>query len=156
MARSSQTAQGSKSVWHQHKFVDHAGREATSVRRLTEHSDGSSDASDPFPFQIYSTLPLDGDLTKLVEYVGKGILMDGFSPSWEIYLELPDVSACVEHQRKEIAHRKTTSQASQAALSSESLPLIPKVVMDSLDPFRQGFFILITSDSYRDGSAPQN
>lgn len=154
MVTSSQTATESRLVWRQHNFVDHAGKQATCIRWLFEDPrDPSEPSGRSFSFQIYSTLPLDGNLSKLVQYIGSGIVRDGFFPSWEIYAQQPDVFSSVEHQRREIALRKETSQTPTAASGSPSLPLIPKVAMDPYDPRRQGFLIVITSDSYRGGSA---
>ena len=162
MARSRQTANASKVVWRQHNFVDHAGKQATSIRKPTEDLHDSTEPKRiPFSFQIYSTLPLDSDLSQLVEYLGSEILCDGLSPSWEIYTPQHDVFSCVEHQRREIAcrkeiYRRESSQAASAVLGSPSLPLIPKVVLNPYDHRRHGFLILITSDSYRGGVAPHN
>lgn len=157
MVRSSQTATASKPVWRQHNFVDHGGNQATSIRWSFEDSHDPNEPSGfPFSFQVYSTLPLDGNLSKLVEYLGSDIFDEGFFPSWEIYAEQPDVFSCVEHERREIAYRKEASQTPSAASDSPSLPLIPKVATDPHDPRRLGFLILITSDSYRGGSAPPN
>lgn len=61
-----------------------------------------------FALQIYSTLPLDSDHTALCEYLSREI-SSWPSMSFEIYSPQPDVFACVEHQRREIAHRKTTT-----------------------------------------------
>jgi hypothetical protein len=111
----------------------------------------ASEQESVFSFQIYSTQPLEGDIRNLVQYFGGDTISDGASrPTWEIYDVQPDVFACVDHQRREIAHRKQSSQT-----STSSSPLIPKVVRDPFsDHRRYGFLLLVDSESYRDGIPP--
>ncbi|EEA26607.1 hypothetical protein TMatcc_005118 [Talaromyces marneffei ATCC 18224] len=65
--------------------------------------------------------------------------------SFEIYSPQPDVFACVEHQRREIAHRKTTTPG------EGFFPGIAKVVPNRSTWLLQGLLFLITSNSYREG-----
>jgi hypothetical protein len=97
-----------------------------------------------FAIQVYSTLPLDSDHTALCEYLCREI--DTWpSISLEIYSPQPDVFACVEHQRREIAHRKTTNPG------EGFFPGIAKAVPNLSNRLPQGFLLVITSHSYRAG-----
>lgn len=106
---------------------------------------GEDFAANPqFAAQIYSTLPLDSDYTVLCEYLYREIDTRP-SMSFEIYSPQSDVFACVEHQRREIAHRKTT------ILGEGFFPGIAKAVPNESNRLPQGFLLVITSHSYRDG-----
>lgn len=97
-----------------------------------------------FAFQVYSTVPLDPDHTALCQYLSREI--DSWpKPSFEIYGLQPDVFACVEHQRREIFHRKRIRPA------EASFPGIAKAVPNGTDKLFQGFLLVITSHSYRTG-----
>lgn len=97
-----------------------------------------------FAVQVYSTLPLDPDHTTLCEYLTRAI--DTWPMvSFEIYGPQPDVFACVEHQRREIAHRKNTIPG------DGFFPGIAKAAPTDRDRLLQGFLLVITSHSYRTG-----
>jgi hypothetical protein len=155
MVRTAQSAKkGRQQVWDEQIFLDHEGKQATRLRSYMSDPDAPDEANEQksvFVFQIYHTLPLEGDIRNLVKYFGNDTISDGrSSPTWEIYDVQPDVFACVEHQRREIAHRKQSSPT-----SASPSPLIPKVVRDPFsDRRRYGFLILVDSDSYRDGVPP--
>ena len=173
MARSKQTAQpdGDRSVLHKKTFVDHGGQPATRVRYGTSESSLPDNFQDQpvFCFQVYTTIPLeapdDGDgpstkrtktsqsadgsvsanLEQLIAYLGYD-LSDSQRPSpvYEVYVPQADALACVEHQRREIAHRKSHR-------SNPETYLIPKVSKGlAHDHRRSGFALVITSESYHD------
>ncbi|KUL81273.1 hypothetical protein ZTR_09648 [Talaromyces verruculosus] len=100
-------------------------------------------ANPEFALQVYSTLPLDSDHTALCEYLSREI---GSWPSmsFEIYSPQPDVFACVEHQRREIAHRKNVSPG------EGFFPGIAKAVPKLSTWLPQGLLVVITSHSYRE------
>lgn len=148
MARTSQVPpRGTRRYWRQFKFLDHAGKQVTLGRMYSTDPNRPPDPDTSFSFQVYSLIQLDSDHTKLLEYLTSGFDWD-LIPTFEIYAEQqPDVFSCVEHQRREIAHRKVSRDTSM----NESLPLIAKVAAARYDSRRQGFLIVITSDSYRVG-----
>ncbi len=152
MARSAQSAKkGRQLVWDEQVFLDHAGQQATRLRSYfsdpSTHS-GASEEESTFAFQIYTTEPLESETCNIVKYFGGDIISDGSSrPAWEIYGVQLDVFDCVNHQKREIFHRKQHSQVATSSL----LP-IPKVVRDPFsDTWRYGFLLLVDSDCYRAG-----
>lgn len=155
MARSAQSAKkGRQLVWDQQVFVDHAGQQGTRLRSYFSDPDTQPEASEqesPFSFQIYSTKSLEGDIRNLVKYFGGDSISDGsFRPAWEIYGVQPDVFDCVDHQKREIFHRKQ-----QLPDDTSSLPPIPKVVRDPFsDTRRYGFLLLVDSECYLAGVPP--
>jgi hypothetical protein len=107
----------------------------------------------PFSLQIYSTIRLEGDFSSLAQYLGSGIDSQGCCIYFDIYAEKSDLFCCVEHQRHEIAYRKAQANAS----TLQAIRPIPKVSRDAFtDPRRHGFLIVITSDAYRNTSAPHD
>lgn len=155
MARTEQTARkGGRYVWHQRNFIDHAGEQAMSVCWSHEEPDPPDESTKPpFSLQIYSTIRLEGDFSSLAQYLGSGIDSQGCCIYFDIYAEKSDLFCCVEHQRHEIAYRKAQVNAS----TLQSIRPIPKVSRDAFtDPRRHGFLIVITSDTYRNTSAPHN
>lgn len=108
---------------------------------------------DPIPeiaIQVYSTVHLDLDAeheyTALCRYLSSRI-HDYPQLSFEIYGPQPDVFTCVEHQRREILHRKNN-------FPGEGLfPGIAKVAPNE-DRLLQGFLLVITSYSFRASGQP--
>ncbi|KAF9888569.1 hypothetical protein FE257_008501 [Aspergillus nanangensis] len=97
--------------------------------------------------QVYSTIPLDTDHTQLRDYLLNSFYNDKVKPLFEIYSYCPpDAFACIEHHRREIAHRKQ-----QHTLGTEDPPpLIPQFFHSSYEsPI--GCCILLHSHSYRLG-----
>ncbi|TKA26685.1 hypothetical protein B0A50_04793 [Salinomyces thailandicus] len=154
MVRPSQTAGAAKPrVYHTQAFTDHAGRRAFRVRRsdFDEPIPSNFHAEPTFNFQIYLAISLDLEtpkagkqrgsdaektaLTDIVVYLG-AMVSDAArrpEPMWEVYPEQLDVFECVEHQRREIAHRKAKRWDS----SIPPIPLVEKTgflfIVDSLD-----------------------
>lgn len=135
--------------WSEADFKDHMGRPAHSVW----YSEKGKEPSPPkFSFQVYSTGLLPVDYYKAMYCIAmrnSTSVMDDFpSPGFDFYSPLPDLPACVEHSRREIAHRIATSH------EHHSRGLIPKVAEgepDGYDDFakpeeRSGFAIIITVD----------
>ncbi|KAI9746310.1 MAG: hypothetical protein M1818_000021 [Claussenomyces sp. TS43310] len=155
MVRTSQTATASHPVWDEQIFLDHDGKQAKRLRWSFQDLSSDADRTEApaFAFQIYSTLQLEGDLDNLIDYLGREIVSDGFYPAWEVYDVQADEFACVEHQRREIAHRKRISSSPSPSPTSSPSPLIPKITLAAHDHRRYGFLIVIASDSYRAGVA---
>jgi len=121
-----------------------------------------------FALQIYITVSLDLDersakrsrtadrsssdgetrtsVTELIDYVGQQVASEAQRPPplWEIYAEQPSVFECVQHQRREIAHRK-------AKRDDRSIPPIPKVVQGPHGGGKTGFLIVIDSLDFKAG-----
>lgn len=154
MARSSQTARPSRAPqWLQHQYIDHQGNTVV----LGKVSDEDSDFHEPsgrgaFRLQIYSKVPIQPqDYEKLNRYL---VNDTETGPILEIYsYNPPDSLACVEHQRREIAHRKCL-HADPNRSRDELPPLIPAIRYKSED-FSSGFCILLTSESYQAGPIVQ-
>ncbi|KAK5118640.1 hypothetical protein LTR85_008105 [Meristemomyces frigidus] len=162
MACSAQTQDGPPPpTLHRTGFHDHTGREAIRVRHANGDVPIPEDLSrEPvFCLQIYSTKSLagsdidvpaaelrevsgggeglgSGNLLDLIDYKGRELPMDYESPLFEIYAPQPDALACVEHQRREIAHRKAQAHSNEA-----NVLLIPKVAGNEYDRRRAGFLI---------------
>lgn len=173
MVRTAQTAGLSQqqSIYHTQAFTDHAGQAATRVRYSGPSEPIPSDfhAQPIFTFQIYTTVSLDLDersakrsrtagsssdgertvLTDLINYVGLQVASEAQRPPplWEIYAEQPSVFTCVEHQRREIAHRK-------AQREERGNPPIPKVVQGPHGGDKAGFLIIIDSHKFKAGALP--
>lgn len=111
MARTTYVSTTPRSQWIAHWYRDHANQPAI---LMTYGPNGSTDpesmlALPEIAIQVYSIVPLDlnskHEYTALRRYLGSQILN---SPklSFEIYGPQPDVFTCVEHQKREILHRK--------------------------------------------------
>lgn len=173
MARTKQTAQRpEKQIYHTQAFTDHAGQSATRVRYSYPDEPIPVDfhAQPVFTFQIYTTIPLDlnepspshnpvpgrmsnddrTNLVHIIQYVGDMITDRAQRPEplWELYPEQPGIFECVEHQRREIAHRKANRQ-------DPSVPPIPKVRRTWQFPTNKtGFIIIIDSLGFKVGGMP--
>ncbi|THZ77515.1 hypothetical protein D6C85_01628 [Aureobasidium pullulans] len=166
MARTAQTAGLSQqqSVYHTQSFTDHAGQPAIRVRYHSEPIPSNFHAQPVFTFQIYTTIPLNLEepsakrsrtsgaspnaertiLADLIDYVGLQVASEAQRPEplWEIYAEQQGVFECVEHQRREIAHRKAKKE-------DPSIPPIPKVVRGLHGRDKTGFAIVIDSQDFK-------
>ncbi|KAI9926972.1 hypothetical protein ASPWEDRAFT_188133 [Aspergillus wentii DTO 134E9] len=154
MARPKQTARGPKHELRHHRYTDHAGQPAALLKDQFTHPEEVPPEDDwaevpQLAFQVYSTIPLDPDHTALYNYLSTQI--DFWpQPCFEIYAPQPDAFACVEHQRREIAHRKRFRPG------DEFFPGIAKIVPDDGERLPQGLLIVIRSDSYRQSWAGPN
>lgn len=126
-------------------FFDHAGRPAHSIWHGADHSKPPE-----FSVQVYSTLPLQGELHEVARYLGNGTLLEA-SPRFDFYAPLPDIFSCVEHQQREIQHRK--SQPHVPGAVPHQLAPIP-VFRDAEDfsPLARGrgLVAIIVSQTYQD------
>ncbi|RJE24129.1 hypothetical protein PHISCL_03564 [Aspergillus sclerotialis] len=154
MARSTQTAPPSRAPrWIQRQYIDHQGNTVV----LGKVSDEGSDFHEPsgrgaYRLQIYSKAPIQPqDYEKLHRYL---VNDTETGPILEIYsYNPPDPLACVEHQRREIVHRRRLHADSNRS-RDELPPLIPTLRYKSED-FSSGFCILLTSESYQAGQIVQ-
>ncbi|KUL82248.1 hypothetical protein ZTR_09280 [Talaromyces verruculosus] len=150
MARGNQPKVRRKTRWVAQPYRDHANQPAVlMVHKVINaeeirQAEGDFEANPEFALQVYSTIPLDSDHTTLCEYLYQEINSEP-SMSFEIYSPQPNVFACVEHHRREIAHRKT------ATLGVGFFPGIAKAVPNRSTWLPQGLLLVITSHSYREG-----
>ncbi|KAB8217947.1 hypothetical protein BDV33DRAFT_193140 [Aspergillus novoparasiticus] len=117
---------------------------------------GRPEDGEAYRLQVYSTTPiLPDELSKLYEYLCFELSQ---RPFLEIYLYTPpDGLACVEHQRREVAHRKRLQAEQRDGEYDESRPpLIPTMRTGFEDQFMSGFCFLLTSKSYLQGSFRDN
>ena len=99
------------------------------------------------PIQVYSLTPLDADHQQLREYLMHSFMHEELNPLFKIYSYCPpDAFACIEHHRREIAHRKQQHRSEASNLP----PLIPRFFRPS-DDTPVAFCILLRSHSYRIG-----
>ncbi|RMZ48625.1 hypothetical protein AFCA_008549 [Aspergillus flavus] len=160
MARTAQTARDPSDPptrWMQREYVDHAGntvilgKVAAYESQFYRPEDGEA-----YRLQVYSTTPIQPEeLNKLYEYLCFDLSQ---RPFLEIYsYNPPDGLACVEHQRREVAHRKRLQAEQRHGEYDESLaPLIPTMRTGFDDQFMSGFCFLLTSKSYLQGSFRDN
>ncbi|TIA27500.1 hypothetical protein D6C83_07736 [Aureobasidium pullulans] len=90
-------------------------------------------------------------LADLIDYVGLQVASEAQRPEplWEIYAEQQGVFECVEHQRREIAHRKAKKE-------DPSIPPIPKVVRGLHGRDKMGFAIVIDSQNFKNAKFVAN
>ncbi|GKZ33627.1 hypothetical protein AbraIFM66950_003536 [Aspergillus brasiliensis] len=147
MARNKNTLQLKRRQWTIQHYQDHASQPAALlVYKATTPEPEAIHAA--FAIQVYTTVPLDeeNDLIAICQYLSREVSSSPW-PSFEIYsTPQTDVFACVEHQRREIFHRKDISPSRDDGL----FPGIAKVVLSKEDPHFQGFVLVITSYSFRD------
>ncbi|KAL4789163.1 hypothetical protein BDV19DRAFT_397368 [Aspergillus venezuelensis] len=162
MARTENSHKFPDAEWTAHRYCDHAGNPAVLMaKEATNPANEWFDQPVPgFAVQVYSTFPIrldvgddeDGngnegenendDLLKLCTYLTRGI--DTWPTiSFEIYSVQEDVWACVEHQRREIFHRKSHHPG------DDFFPAIAKAVPNYHEQIHQGFILVITSNSFR-------
>ncbi|KAJ5541695.1 hypothetical protein N7494_006771 [Penicillium frequentans] len=145
MARIKNGLKVPNSHWIAQRYRDHANHPA--VLMVLRSTNPESLMLPPLPgiaIQVYSTIPLDSDsdYITLCQYLISEAHQNPHV-SFEIYAPQPDVFACVEHQRREILHRKHH-------LPGEGFfPGIAKVAANDNDRLLQGFLIVITSHSFR-------
>lgn len=160
MARTAQTARDPNAEpirWIQREYVDHEGntvilgKVASYARQFY-----SPEGGEAYRFQVYSTIPIQPEeLNQLYKYFC-------FDLTWLPFLEIysynpPDGLACVEHQRREVAHRKRLHAEQRTGEYDDSLPpLIPTMRTGFQDGFMSGFCFLLTSKSYLRGLFPDN
>ena len=159
MARTDQIAQDPSEQprrWIQREYADHEGDTVILGKFANENQFYRPEAGEAYRLQVYSTTPIrPEEFKKLYKYFC-------FDLSWPPFLEIysynpPDGLACVEHQRREIAHRKRLQAEQRQGEYDESLPpLIPTMRTGFDDQFMSGFCFLLTSKSYLLGSFPDN
>ncbi|KAJ5516534.1 hypothetical protein N7527_008094 [Penicillium freii] len=142
--------------WIQREYLDHGGNIVTLGKFSHESQFYRPEEGEAYRLQVYSTTPIQPEeFKKLYAYFC-------FDLSWPPFLEIysynpPDGLACVEHQRREIAHRKRLQAEQREGESDESLaPLIPTMRTGFEDEFMSGFSFLLTSKSYLQGSFQDN
>lgn len=146
MARIKASSMSPRAKWTAHRYRDHANLPAILMAKRPTNPH-SMVILPEFAIQVYSTVSLDleseHETIALCRYLASET-HDYPNSSFEIYGPQPDVFACVEHQRREILHRKNTFPGEC------SFPGIAKVAPYSKDRFLQGFLLVITSYSFRD------
>jgi hypothetical protein len=160
MARTAQTARDPSDEpirWIQREYVDHEGNTVI-LGKVTAYASKFylPEDGEAYRLQVYSTTPIQPEeLQKLYEYFCSEV---SHPPFLEIYsYNPPDGLACVEHQRRETAHRKRLQAEQRQGEYDESLPpLIPMMRTGFDDQFMSGFCFLLTSESYLLGSFPDN
>ncbi|OKO99163.1 hypothetical protein PENSUB_8550 [Penicillium subrubescens] len=160
MARTAQTARDPSDEpirWIQREYVDHEGNTVI-LGKVTAYASKFylPEDGEAYRLQVYSTTPIrPEELQKLYEYFCSEVSQP---PFLEIYsYNPPDGLACVEHQRRETAHRKRLQAEQRQGEYDESLPpLIPMMRTGFDDQFMSGFCFLLTSESYLLGSFPDN
>ncbi|KAJ5603247.1 hypothetical protein N7537_006203 [Penicillium hordei] len=142
--------------WIQREYADHGGNTVILGKFSYESQFYRPEEGEAYRIQVYSTTPIQPEeLHKLYAYFC-------FDLSWPPFLEIysynpPDGLACVEHQRREIAHRKRLQAEQREGEYDESLPpLIPTMRTGLEDEFMSGFCFLLTSKSYLQGSFQDN
>ncbi|KAJ5519320.1 hypothetical protein N7453_001742 [Penicillium expansum] len=158
MVRTAQTSQASAqpSGWIQWEYADHEGKIVILGKDANESQFYRPEGGEAYRLQIYSTAPIQQEeLKKLYQYFCFHLSQ---LPFLEIYSCNPaDGLACVEHQRREVAHRKRLHAEQREGEHDESLPpLIPAMRTSFDDQFMSGFCFLLTSKSYLQGSFPDN
>ncbi|GAQ38560.1 hypothetical protein AKAW_09200 [Aspergillus niger] len=147
MARNKNIPRGGRLQWCAQIYQDHASQPATLLVHKTTTPE--PEAIHPaFAIQIYTTVALEqeNDLIAICRYLSREISTSP-GPSFEIYCTpQTDVFACVEHQRREIFHRKAISPSRDYGL----FPGIAKVALSREDPQLQGVIFVIMSYSFRD------
>ncbi|BCR96747.1 uncharacterized protein AKAW2_30066A [Aspergillus luchuensis] len=147
MARNRNIPRRGRLQWSAQIYQDHASQPAALLvyKATTPEPEATYPA---FAIQVYTTVALDqeDDLIAICRYLSREIsTLPG--PSFEIYsTPQTDVFACVEHQRREIFHRKAISPSRDDGLS----PGIAKVALSREDPQLQGVIFVIMSYSFRD------
>lgn len=131
MARTAQTSQDpDPSIhegWLQHEYVDHQGNTVILGKWASEFNFSNPEEVEEYRVQVYSTTPIPTQpeaLNKLYPYLCFNFPM---LPFLKIYsYNPPNAFACVEHQRREIAHRKRLHAKQHERDEGKYLPsLIP-------------------------------
>lgn len=130
-----------KSTWHIVPFTDHADRPF--------HSTWCGPAS-PRPtlsWQIYSTIELSDTIIDIAGFLGATEIAE-YSVNFEIYSPQPSPLACIEHQHRERAHRKTINANAPANGEINRPGIIPETYTSELSI--GGFLIIIDDPSWRE------
>lgn len=138
--------ESSDSDWQEVRhYFDHLGHPVVLEEYVESHN--TRDPDHIIPIQVYSLVPLDPDHEALRDYLLQSFYDEEVLPLFEIYSYCPpDVFACIEHNRREIAHRKQQHQSGAPDLP----PLIPQFYgIGQRTP--AGRCILLRSHSYRLG-----
>lgn len=139
--------------WIQRDYVDHEGNTVI-LGKLTAYASKFHRPEDgeAYRLQVYSTTPIQPEEPeKLYESFCSDVIQPRHSASLlEIYsYNPPGGLACVEHQRREIAHRKRLQAGQRQGKYEDSRsPLIPTMRIGFDDQFMSGFCFLVTSKSY--------
>ncbi|RAH52510.1 hypothetical protein BO85DRAFT_454021 [Aspergillus piperis CBS 112811] len=146
MARNKNIAQIKRRQWTAQFYSDHTSQPAAllAYKATTPEPEAIHPA---FAIQVYTTVALDqeNDLIAICRYLSREISTSPW-PSFEIYCApQTDVFACVEHQRREIFHRKDISSSQDDGF----FPGIAKVALSREDPDLQGLILVIMSYSFR-------
>ncbi|KAJ6080521.1 hypothetical protein N7467_010274 [Penicillium canescens] len=159
MARTAQIARDPSDQprrWIQREYADHDGNTVILGKFANENQFYRPEEGEAYRLQVYSTTPIQPEeFKKLYKYFC-------FDLSWPPFLEIysynpPDGLACVEHQRREVAHRKRLQAEQREGEYDEPLPpLIPTMRTGFNDQFMSGFCFLLTSKSYLQGSFHDN
>ncbi|KAJ6012425.1 hypothetical protein N7522_002780 [Penicillium canescens] len=159
MARTAQVARDPSEQprrWIQREYADHDGNTVILGKFANENQFYRPEEGEAYRLQVYSTTPIQPEeFKKLYKYFC-------FDLSWPPFLEIysynpPDGLACVEHQRREVAHRKRLQAEQREVDYDESLPpLIPTMKTGFGDEFMSGFCFLLTSKSYLQGAFQDN
>ncbi|GKZ18428.1 hypothetical protein AbraIFM66951_000987 [Aspergillus brasiliensis] len=151
MARNKNIPQFRRYQWTAQYYKDYALQPAALL--VYKATTPEPDAIHPaFAIQVYTTIPLnrENDLSAICQYLSREVTSTPW-PAFEFYCTpQTDVFACVEHQRREIFHRKDISPSRDDGL----FPGIAKVVLSREDPHFQGFILVITSYSFRNYPYP--
>jgi hypothetical protein len=156
MARTAQNAPPNPSPhqWRQQQYSDHQGNPVVLGKVSRDQAFDALELNEKHRIQIYSKTPIQpADFTDLYGYL---FPLSEASIFIEIYISnQADAFACVEHQRREIAHRKRLYTDSDQPSNSVP-PLIPTFNITgspsrSQPNYDTGVCILLTSDSYRAG-----
>ncbi|KAL4794871.1 hypothetical protein BDV19DRAFT_364074 [Aspergillus venezuelensis] len=128
------------------EYTDHLGYPVVLEQYIESHHE--PDDVHLVPIQVYSLYPLDQDHEKLRDYFLGSQQQDSENlPLFEFYSYLPpNPYACINHHRREIAHRKQQHREG----APDPPPLIPQV-RSTHEGHPMGCCILIRSDSYRLG-----
>lgn len=152
MVRTAQTARELSDPvvrWIQREYLDHEGNTVILGKVAAYESQFyRPDDAEAYRLQVYSTAPIQPEeFNRLYRYLCFELSQ---RPFLEIYsYNPPDGLACVEHQRREVAHRKRLHAEQRDGQYVESLPpLIPTMRTGFQDQFMSGFCFLLTSKSY--------
>lgn len=134
--------------WVAQHYRDHASQPSIFMTFRPTNPDPSLAPLPEIAIQVYSTVPLNldsrDDSSVFCQYLSSQISdYPTRTPSFEIYSPKPDAFACVEHQRREILHRKTHRPGEYF------FPVIAKVAPNNKNRLLQGFLLLITSHNFR-------
>ncbi|KAF3392512.1 hypothetical protein F1880_008696 [Penicillium rolfsii] len=144
--------------WIARQYRDHGQQPAVFMTLKETNPEALPVCLPQIAIQVYSTVPLslefeedtEDDYTALSRYLSsRRSSYPDEAMSFEIYAPQADVFACVEHERREIHHRKNDIPG------VGFFPGIAKVAPDKRNHLLQGFLLVITSYSFRDTFLPK-